>query len=103
MISIITLRPGFVFLVTSYLDNPRDFRGYSHTYDRPDMRQQQQQQQQMTGLQRQGSIDSHVYMELEPDPSVQTGYVVSSKSTFGGINTSIVLNLVPGIKWDSYH
>lgn len=91
MISIITLRPGFVFLVTSYLDNPRDFRGYSHTYDRPDMRQQQQQQQQMTGLQRQGSIDSHVYMELEPDPSVQTGYVVSSKSTFGGINsTSIV-------------
>lgn len=91
MISIITLRPGFVFPVTSYLDNPRDFRGYSHTYDRPDMRQQQQQQQQqMTGLQRQGSIDSHVYMELEPDPSVQTGYVVSSKSTFGGINTSIV-------------
>lgn len=87
MISIITLRSGFVFLVTSYLDNPRDFRGYSHTYDRPDMRQQQQQ---TTGLQRQGSIDSHVYMELEPDLSVQTGYVVSSKSTFGGINTSIV-------------
>lgn len=84
MISIITLRPGFVFLVTSYLDNPRDFRGYSHTYDRPDMRQQQQQQQQqMTGLQRQGSIDSHVYMELEPDPSVQTGYVVSSKLRLG--------------------
>lgn len=82
MISIITLRPGFVFLVTSYLDNPRDFRGYSHTYDRPDMRQQQQQQQ-MTGLQRQGSIDSHVYMELEPDPSVQTGYVVSSKLRLG--------------------
>lgn len=60
---------------------PISFGGYSHTYDRPDMRQQQQQQQTTTGLQRQASIDSHVYMELEPDPSIQTGYVVSSNSS----------------------
>lgn len=38
MIFIIILRFGFVFFVTLYLDNSRDFRGYFYIYDRFDMR-----------------------------------------------------------------
>lgn len=53
-------------------------RGYSHTYDLPSSSVRQVQK---TGLQHQMSTDSHVYMELEPDPgvTVQSGYIVSSK------------------------
>lgn len=53
-------------------------RGYSHTYDLPSSSVRQVQK---TGLQHQMSTDSHVYMELDPDPgvTVQSGYIVSSK------------------------
>nr|XP_022328360.1 A disintegrin and metalloproteinase with thrombospondin motifs 10-like [Crassostrea virginica] len=64
---------------TEYM-GPVSTGGYSHTYDLPSSSVRQVQK---TGLQHQMSTDSHVYMELEPDPgvSVQSGYIVSSNIT----------------------